>query len=222
MRSGPATRTAFAMRESRRCPSPRSPARFLEASFNASRKPALMLQRSLRTEVQLHPNRADRSQSRHARPFSEEAATPGSPTTLSRFGNLQQLALRLCSRKPEWQLLQNQPCAITGSVTSTPAVRALSRIPKQFAIRNRKRAVRILWTMRIACGSWRKTRRKSLQQCAAPQTNKPGRLPKKIPRAASLPVDAPRVSEAIHRGAPATARCLVPPKLLCTNDAHPT
>jgi len=58
------------------------------------------------------------------------------------------------------QLLQNQPCAITGSVTSTPAVRALSRIHKQFAIRNRGRTVRILWTMRIACGSWRKTRRK--------------------------------------------------------------
>jgi hypothetical protein len=156
MRSGPATRTAFAMRESRRCPSPRSPAGFLETFCNVSRKPALMLRRSFYTEVQLHPNHADWSQSRHARPFSEEAATPGSPTTLSRFGNLQQLALRLCSRKPERQLLQNQPCAITGSVTSTPAVRALSRIPKQFAIRNRNCAVRILWRMRLPCGRARK------------------------------------------------------------------
>ena|SRR5579863_5191243 len=156
MRSGPATRTAFAMRESRRCPSPRSPARFLKTSFNASRKPAFMLQRSFHTEVQLHPNRADRSQSRHARPFSEEAATPGSPATLSRFGNLQQLALRLCLRKPKRQLLQNQPCAITGSVTSTPAVNALSNIPERFAIRNRNLTVRILWTLRIPCGRARK------------------------------------------------------------------
>ena len=87
---------------------------------------------------------------------SEEAATPGSPATLSRFGNLQQRVFRICFRRSEGQLLQNQPCAITGSVTSTPAVIALSRIQKKFAIRNRTRAVRILWTLRIACGRERK------------------------------------------------------------------
>jgi len=58
MRSGPATRTAFAMRESHGCPSPRSPAGFLETFRNASRKPTFMQQRRIRTEVQLHPNRA--------------------------------------------------------------------------------------------------------------------------------------------------------------------
>ena len=159
MRPGPATQAAFAMRESRRCPSPRSPAGFLKTF--ASRKPALMLQRSLRTKCSGIRIAPARSQSRHARPFSEEAATPGSPATLSRFGNLQQLALRLRSRRLKKPLLQNQPCAITGSVTSTPAVRALSRIPKRCAITIRTPAVRILWTMRIACGRGRKRWKKS-------------------------------------------------------------
>jgi hypothetical protein len=51
---------------------------------------------------------------------SEEAATPGLPATLARFGN------RSTARPRE--LPQNQPCAITGSVMSTPAVIAMSRI----------------------------------------------------------------------------------------------
>jgi hypothetical protein len=46
-------------------------------------------------------------------------------------------------------------------VTSTPAVRALSRIQNRFAIRNRTTSVRILWTMWIACGRARKRWKKS-------------------------------------------------------------
>jgi hypothetical protein len=68
------------------CPSPRSPARFLETFRNASRKPALVLRRSLRTEVQLHPNRADRSQSRHARPFLRRPQRPGCPQRFHALG----------------------------------------------------------------------------------------------------------------------------------------
>jgi hypothetical protein len=51
---------------------------------------------------------------------SEEAATPGLPATLARFGNRSTVRLR--------ELPQNQLCAITGSVMSTPAVIAMSRI----------------------------------------------------------------------------------------------
>ena len=86
MRSGPATRTAFAMREFHGCPSPRSPARFLKTFCNASRKPALMQQRRIRTEVQLHPNRADRSQSRHAKPFLRRPQRPGCPQRFHALG----------------------------------------------------------------------------------------------------------------------------------------
>jgi len=159
MRSGPATRTAFAMREFHGCPSPRSPARFLKTFCNASRKPALMQQRRIRTEVQLHPNRADRSQSRHARPFLRRPQRPGCPQRFHALGTSAACLSTLLTQIRR-QLLQNQSCAITGSVTSTPAVRALSRIPNLFAIRNRSAAVRNLWTMRIPCGRSRKTRRK--------------------------------------------------------------
>jgi hypothetical protein len=141
------------------CPSPRSPADFLETFCNASGKPALMQQRHIHTEVQLHPNRADRSQSRHARPFLRRPQRPGCPQRFHALGTSAACLSTLLSQIRR-QLPQNQPCAITGSVTSTPAVRALSRIQKRFAIRNRRPAVRILWTMRIACGSSRKRWRK--------------------------------------------------------------
>ena len=83
---------------------------------------------------------------------SEEAAPPGLPATLARLGNLSSL--------PSGQLLQNQPCAITGSVTSTPAVKALSLIPNFPSIKIRGASVRKLWTMEVPCGRWRKTWRK--------------------------------------------------------------
>jgi len=71
------------------------------------------------------------------------------PTTLSRFWGPRQLVPKIASvdpselpfanlsaRSPSFQirlnssgkLPQNQPCAITGSVTFTPAVKTLSRI----------------------------------------------------------------------------------------------
>jgi hypothetical protein len=160
MRPGPATRTAFAMRELHGCPSPRSPARFLETFCNASGKPALMRQRRIHTEVQLHPNRADRSQSRHARPFLRRPQRPGCPQRFHALGTFSSLSFDSALADPKTNCCRTSH-AITGSVTSTPAVKALSRILKRFAITNRRCAVRILWTMRIACGRSRKTGGKS-------------------------------------------------------------
>jgi hypothetical protein len=101
MRSGPATRTAFAMRESRRCPSPRAPADFLETFCNASRKSTLMLRRSFYTEVQLHPNRADRSQSRHARPFLRRPQRPGRPQRFHALGTFSSLSFDSAHANPK-------------------------------------------------------------------------------------------------------------------------
>ena len=92
---------------------------------------------------------------------SEEAATPGLPATLSRFGKPQQITLG--------RLLQNQPCAIPGSVSLTPAVIALSNISKSSAIRNRRGAVRNLWTTKLGCGSLRKTQEKFY--CRPPESS---------------------------------------------------
>jgi hypothetical protein len=110
-------------------------------------------------KVQLHPI-ALAGCSPAMRNRSEEAATPGSPATLARFGNLSSL--------PSGQLLQNQPCTITGSVTSTPAVKALSLIPNYPSIKNRGTSVRKLWTMEVPCGWSRKKWRKFLVEAGAP------------------------------------------------------
>ena len=81
---------------------------------------------------------------------SEEAATPGCPQRFHVSGDLGSSSLgvtsvdpsglpfaNLSARSPSFQirlasssgkLPQNQPCAITGSVTFTPAVKTLSRI----------------------------------------------------------------------------------------------
>jgi hypothetical protein len=147
MRSGPATRTAFA------CVN-------LTAAFPASGQLLCRdaaLQRLFNAGLaagRIHTrkcgaaHRACWLQSRHARPFSEEAATPGLPATLARFGNRSAVHPR--------KLLQNQPCAITGSVTFTPAVKAISRIAGFSATKNYGYAVRILWTKKVPCGKARK------------------------------------------------------------------
>jgi hypothetical protein len=110
-------------------------------------------------KVQLHPI-ALAGCSPAMRNRSEEAAPPGLPTTLARLGNLSSL--------PSGQLLQNQPCTITGSVSSTPAVKALSLIPNYPSIKNRGTSVRKLWTMEVPCGWSRKKWRKFLVEAGAP------------------------------------------------------
>ena len=83
------------------CPSPRSPADFLETFCNASGKLALMQQRRIHTEVQLHPNRADRSQSRHARPFLRRPQRPGRPQRLHALGTFSSLSFDSAHADPE-------------------------------------------------------------------------------------------------------------------------
>jgi hypothetical protein len=96
----------------------------------------------------LQPSALDRLAVPQCETVSEEAATPGLPATLARFGNRSAVHLR--------KLPQNQPCAITGSVMFTPAVIALSRIVLAGATENSASAVRKLWTMKVACGKKRK------------------------------------------------------------------
>lgn len=121
MRSGPATQTAFA------------DVNFTLPSPAFCRPPGLALSPTPVTwgatncggasapKVRLHPGRALPALAvPPCETVSEEAATPGLPATLARFGN------RSTARPRE--LPQNQPCAITGSVMSTPAVIAMSRI----------------------------------------------------------------------------------------------
>ena len=121
MRSGPATQTAFAcVKVFCRCP--RSAANLNRRCHqHRSTKLTANLRRRIRTGKRSYTeSRVAGLQSRKARPSSEEAATPGLPTTLARFGNRSAVHPR--------ELPQNQPCAITGSVMSTPAVIAMSRI----------------------------------------------------------------------------------------------
>jgi len=86
MRPGPATRTAFAMRGSHGCPSPRFSASLAETFCNVPFSADSQQQRRIHTEVQSHPNRADRSQSRHARPFLRRPQRPGHPQRFHALG----------------------------------------------------------------------------------------------------------------------------------------
>ncbi len=89
------------MRESHRCPSPRSPASFQERLLPTS----LVSQLSAAVA---HPHRsavASKSRPPVAVPpcetVSEEAATPGLPATLSRFGNLSSMSFDSAHADPE-------------------------------------------------------------------------------------------------------------------------
>ena len=53
---------------------------------------------------------------------------------------------------PSGKLPQNQPYAITGSASFTPAVFALSNILELVAMKNHGHAVQNLWTMAVPCG----------------------------------------------------------------------
>jgi len=138
MRSGPATQTAFACVNSF-CRRPRSA---VEPNRRCHQR-LFQFDCDLRWRPRTRKRSCTESrvaglQSRNARPSSEEAATPGLPTTLARFGNRSAIHSR--------ELPQNQPCAITGSVSFTPAVIAMSRTPEFSAMKNRAAPVRKLWT----------------------------------------------------------------------------
>jgi len=85
---------------------------------------------------------------------SEEAATPGLPATLSRFGNrfsnlLGSLTYKAFRLRRSWflSLAAEPPLTITGSATFTLAVSELSRISFRAAMGIRPPAVRNLWTL---------------------------------------------------------------------------
>src|SRR5579885_2391875 len=165
MRSGPATRTAFAKHESHRPLTPQKACQSSQwiqlcrnAAWQRSSKPV-----NLRTAIALVVHRVYRVyrlQSRKARPFLRRPQRPGTRNACTFLGTARQLvplpppnlALQLAERL--LRATAAEPAfAITGSATFTLAVNALSRIPKSEAIENRSGAVRNLWTEKLSCGT---------------------------------------------------------------------
>jgi hypothetical protein len=156
MRSGPATRTALA------CVN-------LSAAPARARLPASEEDRLSATVAHHHSKvwciliaLAGRSPAMRDR--SEEAATPGCPQRfhvwepLGSSSFLQRLAqtFRLARRTLK-RTAAEPTCAITGGVSFTPAVIALSLIVKISSTEITGAAVRKLWTTNVVCGSQRKT-----------------------------------------------------------------
>ena len=166
MRSGPATRTAFASVNPASAFSRASPP-ICSSLCSASAPPVQLRETCPRTRRVTH-----RSCSAVAVPLggtvSEEAATPGLPATLARFGEpLQQLTRTAHLTEPSgstgsWYLsfAAEPPLTITGSATFTLAVSELSRISFRTATGINAGAVRNLWTLRLPCGKGRKSGRK--------------------------------------------------------------
>ena len=176
MRSGPATQTAFAMRESRRC-LPRSVpfpcwrcCQHLPVSGSKLRRCICARRRAcIRSRGWLQSRHAEPFLRRPQRPVAHNAFTfrepqqfisciaqADHPACRSRAFRSVHQASRSASDKLSRKLPQNQPCAITGSVTFTPAVNELSLISIVSTIGNRSAAVRNLWRKKLVCGRWRK------------------------------------------------------------------
>src|SRR2546423_105789 len=157
MRSGPATQTALA------CVN-------LTAAPARARLPASEENRLSATVAHPHSKvwciliaLAGRSPAMRDR--SEEAATPGCPQRLHVWEPLGSPSLRQCLAqtfrlaRPTLKTTAAEPtCAITGGVSFTPAVIALSPIVKISSMEIAGRTVRKLWRTNVVCGSQRKTR----------------------------------------------------------------
>ena len=166
MRSGPATRTAFASVNPASAFS-RAFRRFCSFAFQRLRQSGLAT-----GDASAHWAHPHQSCSAVAVPLggtvSEEAATPGLPATLARFGNrfsklprpLTGKTFRLRLGAGSFALAAEPPLTITGSATFTLAVNELSRISFRAATGIRAGAVRNLWTLRLPCGKGRKRRGK--------------------------------------------------------------
>src|SRR5579864_4578310 len=104
MRPGPATRTAFACVNS---PPPYPRSGQLLCRDAAEQRPfnADLDRGALRTRRCDAAHRASQLQSRFARPFSEEAATPGYPQRLHALGTTRQFTLVNCRRTSLARLL---------------------------------------------------------------------------------------------------------------------
>ncbi len=171
MRSGPATRTAFAKRESHH---PWTPQRACRSSTaiqfcrNAASRHSVEPSYHLRTAIALlvpRVHRAYRSQSRRARPFLRRPQRPGARNACTFLGTARQfvplpppnLAFQLAERL--LRATAAEPAfAITGSAIFTLAVNAMSRIPQCGATEILALAVRNLWRKELSCGTRRKTR----------------------------------------------------------------
>src|SRR6266403_2021279 len=154
MRSRPATRTAFACVNLTAAPArARLPASKGEPTLSDGGASTLesAVASSSRLPVAVPP----------CETVSEEAATPGCPQRFhvweplgnSSFRQRQAQTFRLTISALSRRLPQNRPCAITGGVSLTPAVIALSLIVTISSTEISAPAVRKLWTTKLACGS---------------------------------------------------------------------
>ena len=169
MRSGPATRTAFAMRKSQSARlrfALRARDQPFETPFPASLPSCSALRRSFAPEGAFRSPSCRPVAVPHMRDrFLRRPQRPGRPQRLHALGTAQQsshppLALKsenFPANRSSGKLLQNQSCPIPGGVKFTPAVRAMSRIRRFSAIGNRGSAVRKLWTQGLPCGKGWKT-----------------------------------------------------------------
>jgi len=175
MRSGPATRTAFCQREfhvypltpQRACPirarhqlrSRRRLTTLFEA--NSELRSACAPEDAPRpiASAGCSPAMRDRSLRRPQRPGRPQRFHVREPLGSASFRLF--IRIRLFSLLRFWplgKLPQNRLSQITGSVSFTLAVIALSRIHSRSAIRIRRLTVRKLWTLKLPCGRRRKKR----------------------------------------------------------------
>jgi len=119
-------------------------------------KVALRWRSAPRTQGALTAIALGRLQSRHARPFLRRPQRPGHPQRLHVLGTAPAAILSILLWVGHWGTTQNrvsgkppqnQPCAITGSVSSTPAVIALSRMARHSSTAKCGPAVRNLWRL---------------------------------------------------------------------------
>ena len=176
MRSGPATRTAccrmnFTLTLRHRkglpnpCPGPASPSAPHDGGPFES-DPELQITRAPEDAPRLIAStgrslaRRDRSLRRPQRPGCPHAFTFGNRSAAYPSGFPSTQALQLAPTSAFWKTTAEPGFAITGSVSFTPAVIAMSRIREGSAIGIHGRAVRKLWSVEIPCGRMRKTRQK--------------------------------------------------------------
>ncbi len=174
MRSRPATRTAFAKRESHCSLTPQRACRSSAARPALSKRRLATFHRNrpaLRSAIALlvpRVYRVYRSQSRRARPFLRRPQRPGTHNAFTFLGTARQLvplpppnlAFQLAERLLR-ATAAGPAFAITGSATFTLAVKAMSRILPFRAMKNQRSAVRNLWRKGLSCGTRRKKRWKT-------------------------------------------------------------
>ncbi len=157
MRSRPATRTAFACVNLTAAPArARLPASNGEPALSNGGAATLESAGASSSRLPVAVPPCETVLRRPQRPGARNAFTFGNRSATHPFGyaghrpfGLPQRTLRMTAAEPT--------CAITGGVSLTPAVIALSLIVKTSSTENRVAAVRKLWMTVLVCGSQRKT-----------------------------------------------------------------